>query len=145
VRGGFFNQSLHTTREHMVRSVFEGVAYNARWLLKYIELFIKKPVEAINMVGGGAKSDIWCQIHADVLNRPIRQVKDPMEANLRGASLLAAVSLGYLRYEEIASRVLITETYIPNPYYRKIYDELFEEFIAIYESNRKIYARLNRS
>lgn len=145
VRGGFFNQSLQTTREDMVRAVFEGVAYNSRWLLKYVEQFIKRRVQAINMVGGGAKSDIWCQIHADVLNRPIRQVKDPMEANLRGASLLAAVSLGYLRYEEIASRVPILETYAPNPYYRKIYDELFGEFIAIYESNRKIYARLNRS
>ncbi|HET7143316.1 MAG TPA: FGGY-family carbohydrate kinase, partial [Anaerolineales bacterium] len=34
VRGGFHNQSLNTTRAHMVRAVFEGVAYNARWLLK---------------------------------------------------------------------------------------------------------------
>ncbi len=145
VRGGFFNQSLETTREDMVRAVFEGVAYNSRWLLKYVEQFIKRQVRAINMVGGGAKSNIWCQIHADVLNRPIRQVKDPMEANVRGASLLAAVALGYLRYEDIPSHVPITETYLPNPYHRNLYDELFEEFIAIYESNRKIYARLNHS
>jgi xylulokinase len=97
------------------------------------------------MVGGGAKSDIWCQIHADVLNRTIRQVKDPMEANMRGASLLAATALGYLRYEEISSHVQIMETYLPNPYHRNLYDELFEQFIALYESNRKIYARLNHS
>jgi xylulokinase len=145
VRGGFFNQSLQTTRADMVRAVFEGVAYNSRWLLKYVEQFIKRRVEAINMVGGGAKSDIWCQIHADVLNRPIRQVREPMEANLRGASLLAAASLGHLRYDEIGSRVPIAETYLPNHYYRKIYDELFEEFIALYKNNRKSYARLNRS
>jgi xylulokinase len=145
VRGGFFNQSLQTTREHMVRAVFEGVAYNSRWLLKYVQQFIKRRVDTINMVGGGAKSNIWCQIHADVLNRPIRQVKDPVEVNVRGAALLASAALGYLRYDEITSRVPIQETYIPNPAHRKIYDELFGEFIAIYESNRKTYARLNRT
>ena len=145
VRGGFFNQSLHTTREHMIRAVFEGVAYNSRWLLKYVEQFIKRPVEAINMVGGGAKSNVWCQIHADVLNRTIRQVKDPIQVNVRGAALLASAALGYLGYDDIASRVPIANIYAPNPDHRKIYDELFDEFIAIYESNRKIYARLNRS
>jgi xylulokinase len=145
VRGGFFNQSLHTTREHLIRAVFEGVAFNSRWLLKYVEQFIKRPVEAINMVGGGAKSNVWCQINADVLNRTIHQVKDPIQVNVRGAALLASAALGYLRYDDIASRVPIANTYTPNPDHRKIYDELFDEFIAIYESNRKIYARLNRS
>lgn len=144
VRGGFFNQSLQTTREHMVRAVFEGVAYNSRWLLKYVEQFIGRQLEAVNFVGGGAKSDIWCQIHADVLNRPIRQMKDPIEVNVRGAALLASAALGYLNYEEIASRVEVTRTYTPNREHRKLYDDLFAEFLAIYENNKKIYARLNR-
>ncbi len=145
VRGGFYNQSLNTTRADMVRAVFEGVAYNSRWLLKYVELFNKRPVESINMVGGGAKSNIWCQIHADVLNRPIRQVKDPIEANVRGAALLASAGMGILKYDEIGTHVKIENTYAPNPDHRKIYDELFQEFIAIYENNKKIYARLNQS
>jgi xylulokinase len=144
VRGGFYNMSLSTTRADMVRSVFEGVAYNSRWLLKYVEIFNKRPVESINMVGGGAKSNVWCQIHADVMNRPIRQIKDPIEANVRGAALLACAALGYLRYDEIGTRVAVANTYTPNPDHRKIYDELFQEFLAIYESNRKIYVRLNR-
>ena len=143
VRGGFFNQSLNTTREHMIRSVFEGVAYNSRWLLKYVEAFIKQPVEAINFVGGGAKSDIWCQIHADILNRPIRQMKDPIEVNVRGAALLASAALGYLLYSDIASHVRVSHTYIPNPDNRNLYDELFDEFIAIYKNNKQTYARLN--
>lgn len=145
VRGGFFNQSLTTTREHMLRAVFEGVAFNSRWLLKYVEQFNKRPVEAINFVGGGAKSDIWCQIQADVLNRPIRQMKNPIEVNVRGAALLAAAALGHLNYEEIASRVQVAKTYTPNPDNRKLYDELFEAYVAIYENNKKLYARLNRT
>ncbi|GJQ36100.1 MAG: carbohydrate kinase [Anaerolineaceae bacterium] len=144
VRGGFFNLSLQTSREDMVRAVFEGVAFNTRWLLKYVEQFINKPVEYINMVGGGAKSDIWCQIHADILDRPIRQMKDPIEVNVRGAALLAAASLGHIHYDDIASRVPVAKTYTPNPDHRKIYDELFGEFLAVYENNKKVYARLNR-
>ena len=144
VRGGFYNQSLETTREHMVRAVFEGVAFNSRWLLKYVEQFNGQRAEAINMVGGGAKSDIWCQIHADVMDRPIRQMRDPIEVNVRGAALLASAALGYLRYNEIGSRVPVAKTYQPQPENRKIYDALFAEYVAIYDSNKKIFARLNR-
>jgi len=145
VRGGFFNQSLQTTREHMVRAVFEGVAFNSRWLFKYVERLIGKRAEAVNMVGGGAKSEVWCQIHADVMDRPIRQMKDPIEVNVRGAALLGAAALGHLRYEEIGSHVPVAKTFQPQPENRKLYDELFAEYVAIYENNRKIYARLNHT
>ncbi|GAB4503702.1 MAG: FGGY-family carbohydrate kinase [Anaerolineales bacterium] len=145
VRGGFFNQSLGTTREQLVRAVFEGVAFNLRWLLQYVEQFIGKQVEAINMAGGGAKSNVWCQIHADVLNRPIRQMKDPIEVNVRGAALLASAAMGYVRYEEIGEHVPVAATYTPNPAHRHIYDELFREFTTIYKNNRKAYMRLNRA
>ena len=145
VRSVIFNQSLNTTREHLIRAVLEGVAFNGRWLLGYVEKFIRRPLEPINMIGGGANSRIWCQIHADVFNRTIRQVKDPILANLRGAAFLAAVSLGYCRFEDIPERIQIANTYTPNPDNRAIYDELFAEFKNIYKCNRRIYARLNRS
>ena len=144
VRGGFFNQSLHTTREHLVRAVFEGVAFNARWLLQYVEQFARRRMDSIHMVGGGAKSDVWCQIHADVLNRTMRQVKEPHLASVRGAAFLAGVALGYLAVEDVPDRVPIALTYEPNPAHRRIYDELFGEFVNIYRSNRSIYARLNQ-
>ncbi|MFZ5904691.1 MAG: xylulokinase [Chloroflexota bacterium] len=144
VRGGFFNLSLSSTREEMVRAVFEGVAFNSRWLLKYVEIFNGRRAEAVNMVGGGAKSDVWCQIMADVMDRPIRQMKDPIEVNVRGAALLASAALGFIQYEEIGAHVPVAKTYQPNPENRKLYDELFKEFVAIYESNKKIFARLNR-
>ena len=143
-RGGFFNMSLHTTREHMVRAVFEGVAYNTRWLFQYVEKFIGKRIESINMVGGGAKSDIWCQIHADVYDRPIRQMKDPINVNVRGAALLGAAALGLLRYDEIGARVPVEKTFQPQPENCRLYDELFREFTTIYDNNKNTLARLNR-
>jgi xylulokinase len=121
------------------------VAYNSRWLHQYVEKFIKRKMETINMVGGGANSDIWCQIHADVLNRNVRQVRDPILTNVRGAVFLASLALGYLKIDDIPARVQISNTYQPNPENREIYDELFREFVKIYKRDKKFYARLNSS
>ncbi len=144
VRGGFFNLSLKSTRQDLVRAVFEGVAYNARWLLGCVEPFCGRRLDTLNMIGGGAKSGIWCQIHADVLNRTIRQVKDPIWANVRGAAFLAAIALRFMKFDEISERVEIAKTYRPDPANRKIYDELFKEFLNVYRNNKQMYARLNR-
>ncbi|MDO9349059.1 MAG: FGGY-family carbohydrate kinase, partial [Anaerolineales bacterium] len=143
IRGGFFNLSLKTDRRVLVRAVFEGVAYNARWLLECVERFAGRRMEPINMIGGGAQSDIWCQIHADVLNRAIRQVKDPIRAGLRGAAFLAAVALGLTTFDEIAARLQIANTFQANPANRRIHDQLFKEFVSLYQVNRPICARLN--
>jgi xylulokinase len=143
VRGGFFNQSLGVSRGHLVRAVLEGVAYNSRWLLRYVERFIGRRLEAITAVGGGARSELWCQIHADVLDRAIRQAADPVLASARGVALQAWVALGRLRWDEVAGTVPIARTFEPDPARRPVYDTLFPEFVNLYRSTRRIYARLN--
>jgi xylulokinase len=142
-RAGFVNQSLHTTRAHMIRAVFEGVAYNSRWLLGHVEQFTGRRVEALTLIGGGANSDVWCQIHADVLDRPVRQAQDPVLANVRGVGYLAAVALGCLTWDELGGRVPIAHTYLPQAEHRQAYDRLFREFLQLYRATKPIYARLN--
>jgi len=144
LRGALFNLSLRSTREHLIRAIYEGVAFNARWLLGYVEKFVGRRFQALNVVGGGAKSDIWCQILADVLERPIRQVKDPILANVRGAAYLAAVALGFLKFEELSARTPIARIYTPNPETRPIYRLLFRQFLEIYRRCAPLYAHLNR-
>ena len=102
LRGGWHDLSLQTTRADLVRSVLEGVAYNSRWLLGYVEKFTGKPFPALNFIGGGAQSRLWCRIMADVLDRPIRQVEHPIRANARGAAALAALALGQTTLDDIA-------------------------------------------
>ena len=143
VRGGFFNQSLGVTRGHLVRAVLEGVAYNSRWLLSYVERFIGRRLEAITAVGGGARSELWCQIHADVLDRVVRQAADPVLASARGVALQASVALGRLRWDEVAGTVAMARAFEPDPAHRQVYDTLFPEFVNLYRGTRKIYARLN--
>ena len=107
--------------------------------------FIKRPMPYLNFIGGGANSDVWSQILADVLGRKIRQVKDPITANARGAAFLVAISLGYITVDQISERIAIKKEYEPNPENKKIYDELYKEFVAFYQRNKKMYRRLNRA
>ncbi|MGV9172384.1 MAG: xylulokinase [Promethearchaeia archaeon] len=143
IRGGLYNISLETTREHLIRAVLEGVAYNSRWLCQYVEKNIKRELNPINLIGGGAQSDVWCQIYADVLNRTIRQVKNPIQANARGAAFIGAVGLGFFDFKDIPKHIEYANIYKPNPENREIYDTLFEEFVNIYENNKDMYERLN--
>jgi xylulokinase len=128
----------------MVRAFFEGVAYNTRWSLKYVEKFVGRKLDPITIVGGGGKSDLWCQIFADVLNRRIRKTKDPMQANARGAAFIASVGLGEIVFDDIPGFIEYENTFEPNPSNRKLYDELFGEFVRIYRNNRAMFMRLNR-
>jgi xylulokinase len=144
LRGGLHNLSLFTTRGHIIRAFLEGVAYNTRWVLQYIEKFIGRKMDPLHMIGGGANSSLWCQIYADVLNRKILQVQDPIQANARGAGLLALAALGHARIEELSGYTKVRGEYIPDSRNRNIYDDLFGEFLAIYQKNKGIYHRLNR-
>ena len=158
IRGGLYNISLEMSREHLIRAIFEGVAYNVAWLFKYVEKFIQKwkmkanpgmtkkdiVMPEINIIGGGAQSKVWCQIFADVLNRRIKQVKDPIQANARGAAFIASVGLGYINWDDIPKYIEISNTFTPNPENRRIYDKLFKEYLNIYKITGKTYNRLNK-
>jgi xylulokinase len=142
IRAGWHHLSLGSTRADQVRAVLEGVAYNSRWLMGAVEGFIRRPFPWLHFIGGGANSDLWCQIHADVLGREIRQVEDPIVANARGAALLAAVALGHVGADDLGRKVKVKETYRPDPSTRALHDDRFEQFRALYKANKKIHKHL---
>lgn len=143
LRAGLYNLSLHNTRADIIRAFLEGVAFNTRWLLQPVTKFLGQPVSQINLVGGGAQSNVWCQIFADVLNVEIRQMQEPVYANARGAAWIAAVGLGEISYADIPTRVALQRTYLPTPAHRGLYDERFATFIQIYQRMKPVYKRLN--
>jgi xylulokinase len=145
IRGGLHNLSLEMNREHIIRAIFEGVAFNVRWLLGHVENYIKRPFPWLNLIGGGANSNVWCQIFADVLNRPIRQVVNPIQANARGAAFIASVGLGYLKEEDIGQCIKISKEYTPNLANRGVYDKLFKEFLEIYKFSKKMGQKRNNA
>ena len=163
LRGGIYNISLDSNREDLIRAVFEGVACNINWLLISIEAFLKKKfidkkvlatrpdlkkakiiMPELNIIGGGGQSNVWCQIIADILNRKIRQVKDPIQANARGAAYMASVGLGYNNWDAISKNIEISNVFTPNPENRETYNKLFKEYLNIYKITKKLYRRLNK-
>ncbi len=145
VRAVFFNQSLSTTRADLVRAVLEGVAFNGRWLLEGVERFVGKKLDPVRMIGGGALSGLWCRIHADVWNRKILQMDDPISANVRGAGLLGFAALGRLDFSDIAKLVPVAQVHEPGVEYRDLYDERYDIFKKIYFKNKRLFRRLNAS
>jgi xylulokinase len=143
LRAGLYNLSLNNTREDIIRAFLEGIAFNTRWLLQPVEKFLGRKVLDINIVGGGAQSDIWCQIFADVMDLEIRQVADPIYANARGAAWIGAVGLGEIAFADIPKLVQIKRTYTPDGKNRALYDERFTTFTQIYQQMKGIYRRLN--
>ncbi len=144
LRAGLYNLSLHNTRADVIRAFLEGIAFNTRWLLSPVEKFMKRKVDTIHIVGGGAQSDVWCQIFADVMNVEIRQVQDPIYANARGAAWIAAVGLGEIKFEDVSKLVQFKQTYRPQSQNRALYDDKFEIFKQIYKQMKGIYRRLNQ-
>ncbi|MEQ1787344.1 MAG: FGGY-family carbohydrate kinase, partial [Acidimicrobiales bacterium] len=143
-RGGFHNLSLQTTRADLVRAVLEGVAYNSRWLHDAVERFAKRELGPLRIFGGGAQSDLWCQIHADVMDRTIERVADPLNTGLRGAALFAALALERVHVGEVRDLVPIDRTFTPDPANRGVYDRLYAEFPGLYKAQKGMFARLNR-
>ena len=149
VRGGWFNVSLTTGRDALVRSVLEGVALNARWMLGAVESFARKQrpegFSEIRFVGGGASSPLWCQIFADVLDRRILQIESPVLANVRGAAMATAVALGRLRWEDVPRRVNVARIYEPIAEHRSAYDRLYPTFLELYARTKPLYTSNHRN
>jgi xylulokinase len=141
-RGGWHGMSLQTTRPDLVRAVLEGVACHARWLHDAVERFAKRRLEPLRLIGGGAQSDLWCQIHADALNRRIERVKDPASAVLRGAGLLAGVALREVQPAQLRELVTVDRAFTPEPGSRAVYDRLFAEFPRLHKAQRGLSQRL---
>jgi xylulokinase len=118
IRGGFTGLAVTTSTADLARAVMEGVAANSEWLFRYVEKFTGAPLSPIRLLGGGAQSTFWCQLYADVLERDVEQVPQPLLAQLRGAALLASIAL---KRRTLADPVPIGRMFGPTasaPFYR---------------------------
>ena len=144
-RAGFHNVSLATTQAHLARAVLEGVAYNLRWLLEAAEHFTGRRLDPLRAIGGGAQSELWCQIVADVCDRTVERVSEPLLCGLRGAALGAGLALGEVEPSEIRALVPTDLTFSPDPRNREVYDRLFAELPRLYKAQRPMFRRLDRA
>ena len=143
VRGGFINLGFDHDRRHLIRAVLEGVAYNIRWSLQYFRNKVSLG-EGIKVVGGGIKSDLWCQILADVFNHPVVRMFEPENASLRGAGVFASIGLGKNRsFAEAVSKFGVDRVFRPDRDRSRIYDRFYSVFSSLYKNLKELYRELN--
>jgi xylulokinase len=144
LRAGLINLSLEHSREDIFRAFLEGVALNTRWMLEPFARFLGRDVGTITAVGGGAQSDVWCQIIADITGQPIRQLVNSIQANAIGATYIAAVGLGALRFADLGELRQVQRVYEPARALRRLYDDQFQTFKEVRARLAPLYHRLNR-
>ncbi len=125
IRGGWHNLSLRTDARRSRPLGARGRGLQLRWLLDTVESFTGRPFPGSTSSAVAASRPVWAQIHADVLDRPIRRVDHPIRANARGAALLAGITLGEVRVDELDDLVPVVEVHEPDPANPGTYDELY--------------------
>ena len=127
----------------MIRAVVEGVCYHLRWMLECQSAKVKTS-DAIRFVGGGALSDVTCQILADVTGRPVETVSKPQNVGSVGAAAVIGVGLGLIDdMSKVRDFIEVTHTYQPNPDNKAVYDRNYEAFRRLYAANKKNFEILN--
>lgn len=113
-RGSFVGLSMASSRADMARAVYEGLAFEWRRYLELLEGAFGVHADHIRLTGGGSRSQIWVQIKAAVLGRPLH-VLELEESVALGAALLAGLACGTFATEEAAIRSVPVRERIVTP------------------------------
>lgn len=114
-----------------MRALLEGVAYEMRLNLNLLAQS-GIHIDELRAVGGGARSKVWTQLKADVLNKPITTVK-VAEAGCLGVAMLAKAAATGIPVAVIVDEwVQLSGTVFPQPDNAKHYEERFEKYLHLY-------------
>jgi xylulokinase len=145
LRGGFLNMSHSIGRGHLVRAVFEGLSMNWRWLRGPAEKLSGRTFQYWRLTGGGALSNVWAQIMADVVGIPMHRQANPRHSNVIGTGLLAFNRLGKVKLEDIPDMIKFDRVFEPDLKNRDIYDHMYAQFTAAREKIRPVFHALNKA
>ena len=141
-RGVFFGLTLRHKKEHLIRSVMEGIAYGLRDSLELMK-GIGARMSEVHASGGGARSSLWRQIQADVNNLEM-QVISVDEGPAFGVALLAGVGTGvFNNVEEACSRTIkVKETIKPIKENVTIYERYYQIYRSLYPTLKDTYKHI---
>lgn len=132
-RGVFARLEAATGPGELARSVLEGVALSVRLAFEALESSAGQRVDVVHLGGGGARSDLWCQMRADALGKTLRRVAIA-DAGTLGAVIIAGLGAGALASlpEAVAQLVRFDRNFVPDPAQRQYYDDRFGHFRRLY-------------
>lgn len=137
-KGCFYGMKLSHSREHFIRAILESIAY----MLNSSISSLNQDISMIHSIGGSTRSDLWCQIKADVTGKQIKTLKES-EPACKGSAILAGIATKeYLSIQEACEKtVCIDKIYQPKKDGYDSYTDLYNEYIKM---NEKIYGKGGR-
>ena len=139
-KGAFFGFTLRHSRAHFARSVMEAIACTIRNAIDILE-DMGITVTEMRAIGGGARSDVWNQIVADITHRPVFTTVHDEDAACLGAAILAGKAAGLFKglEEAVLDMVKIKREFEPDPNTYEIYDGLYSRYNRLYDSLLGLY------
>ena len=132
-------------REHFYRSIMEGIAFEHRLAMEGVEKATEQKLGQYIVMGGGSRSDVWCQIVADVSNVVVKRAQTSEATNL-GAGILAAAAAGWYGSVQQAADAMTgtTDEFQPDANTHTTYDQLFKEvYTGLFPALRQHIDRLS--
>ena len=145
-RGSILGFSDFHTRAHVYRAIVEGIDFALREGLERMARRGKHNIEFVVVSGGGAQSDVICQIAADILNKPIRRVQT-FETSGLGAAIATFMACGVFKDEREAVEKMVhyTDLFTPNADNAKIYDDVYKNvYLKMYKKLQKLYLYIDK-
>ena len=143
-RGTFIGMTADTSRVDMLQAVLEGVAFAIRDSFE-VAKSLGINIERSNICGGGAKSELWKKIMANVLGIPLDTVKTEQGPGYGGA-ILAMV--GCDEYDSVAAAcselIEISDTVYPDEELTQKYEGKYKKFSLIYPALKNLFADLRK-
>ena len=138
VRGAFLGLGLNTTRAQMAEAIFEGVSFALKDSLE-IARSLGIEIQRTKLCGGGAKSPIWQEILANILNLEV-EILETEEGPALGGAILAAVACGeYATVEDAAKAIVkVKKTIVPKKELADAYQKKYLVFRNLYPAIKGI-------
>ena len=134
------------TRAHVYKAIIEGIDYALREGLERMERRGRQKIDFVTVSGGGAQSDLICQIAADIFNKPVKRVQTHETCAL-GAAIITFTACGTYKTvdDAVDNMVRFVDTFTPNPENVKIYDDLYKNvYMKLYKKLQKLYLHMDK-
>lgn len=143
-RGVFFGLTPRSGKGALARAIMEGISFELRRTLEIVQ---KRGMQIgeIRAVGGGAQSQFWCQVKADIYQAPVA-VLENFEGGILGSAILAGVAAGVYPDEASAVQqvVRVDRLVTPNLALAERYDRLFKIFKDLHDRMIEPFEALNK-
>ena len=145
-RGALLGFTGRHGKSHVYRAMLEGIAFEQRFLTEGAEKATKTPVSEVIALGGGSRSKVWCQIIADVMQRPVKVVRES-ESTCLGTGILASAAVGIHQDIRSATRAMsgVSQIFEPDSSRVSVYQELYDAYRMIYPALRDVFPTISKA